>query len=155
MLTSEQKLEWCRRARDAGLKKSKSRRSCRRRWFRNLPMRATSRAALSRSGDFVASALVPELKGAQRAIEAGLRKVQLCVVGSEAHNQANVRRSTSVVDNFKDIIDYRNGLRSMWRDGWLIAGASPPLSVHDLRSRGRNTGFCRLPRNIWRWALTS
>jgi hydroxymethylglutaryl-CoA lyase len=62
-------------------------------------------------GGFTAAALVPNLKGAQRAIDAGIRKVNYVLSASEAHNQANVRRSTQEsLDNFRDIIDYRNGL---------------------------------------------
>jgi hydroxymethylglutaryl-CoA lyase len=123
MLTSEQKLEWCRRARDAGIEEVEV--------TSFVPPSVVpqfadasdvARGAIALGG-FVASALVPNLKGAQRAIEAGLRKVNYVLSASEAHNQANVRRSTQQsLDNFKDIIDYRNGLAKHAAGRVQIAG---------------------------------
>jgi hydroxymethylglutaryl-CoA lyase len=108
-LTSEQKLEWCRRARDAGIEEIE---------VTSLvppsvvPQFAdateVARGAVALGG-FVAAALVPNLKGAQRAIEAGLNKVNYVLSASEAHNLANVRRTTQQsLDNFRDIIAYRD-----------------------------------------------
>ncbi|MBE0560749.1 MAG: hydroxymethylglutaryl-CoA lyase [Ochrobactrum anthropi] len=42
----------------------------------------------------VCSALVPNLKGAERALAAGFRHINYVLSVSEAHSQANVRRST-------------------------------------------------------------
>ena len=44
--------------------------------------------------DLLPTALVLNLKGARRAIEAGARKITFVLSASEAHNQSNVRRST-------------------------------------------------------------
>lgn len=41
-----------------------------------------------------ASVLVPNLKGGVRALKAGAKKITFVLSASEAHNQANVRRST-------------------------------------------------------------
>jgi hydroxymethylglutaryl-CoA lyase len=111
MLTAEQKLEWCRRAGEAGIEEVEVTS------FvppSVMPQFAdageVARGAVGLGG-FTAAALVPNLKGAQRAIEAGLRKVNYVLSASEAHNQANVRRSTQEsLENFKDIIDFRNDL---------------------------------------------
>ena len=47
--------------------------------------------ALTLSG-FTVSALVPNLKGAERAFEAGVHKLGYVVSASEGHNLSNVRR---------------------------------------------------------------
>jgi hydroxymethylglutaryl-CoA lyase len=41
------------------------------------------------------SALVPNLRGAQRALEAGVRELEVVVSASDTHNRKNVRRSTA------------------------------------------------------------
>jgi hydroxymethylglutaryl-CoA lyase len=40
------------------------------------------------------SALVPNLKGAQRALDAGFREIEVVVSASDTHNRRNVNRST-------------------------------------------------------------
>src|SRR5688500_1529627 len=40
------------------------------------------------------AALVPNLKGAERALQLGVHKINYVISVSESHNQANVRRST-------------------------------------------------------------
>jgi hydroxymethylglutaryl-CoA lyase len=108
-LTSEQKLEWCRRARDAGIEEIEVTSFVPPSvvpQFADATEVARGAVAL---GGFVAAALVPNLKGAQRAIEAGLRKVNYVLSASEAHNMANVRRTTQQsLDNFRDIIAHRD-----------------------------------------------
>jgi hydroxymethylglutaryl-CoA lyase len=123
MLPSEQKLEWCRRARDAGIEEVEVTS------FvppSVVPQFADAAEVARRAvalGGFTAAALVPNLKGAQRAIESGIRKVNYVLSASEAHNQANVRRSTQQsLDNFKDIIDYRNSLPGNQAARLKIAG---------------------------------
>lgn len=61
--------------------------------------------ALSLPGLTVA-ALVPNMKGAERALELGVHKINYVVSVSESHNHANVRRSTdeSAAD-FERIVD--------------------------------------------------
>lgn len=50
-------------------------------------------AAATSQGAFLASALAVNPKGASRAFDAGLRKVNYVVSASEAHSQANARQS--------------------------------------------------------------
>lgn len=57
------------------------------------------------------SALIPNLKGAERAVAAGAQKLNYVMSVSESHNQANVRRS--VADSLADfgrIVEYVRGL---------------------------------------------
>jgi hydroxymethylglutaryl-CoA lyase len=123
MLTAQQKLAWCRGARDAGIEEVEVTSfvppSVVPQFFDAAEV-AHGAVAL---GGFTAAALVPNLKGSQRAIEAGIRKVNYVLSASDAHNQANVRRSTQLsLDNFRDIIDYRNGLAKNPAERVEIAG---------------------------------
>src|SRR3979490_3326328 len=52
-------------------------------------------AAFTRRPGVVYSALVPNAKGAERAVAAGSDEIELVVSASETHNQANVRRSVA------------------------------------------------------------
>jgi hydroxymethylglutaryl-CoA lyase len=66
-----------------------------------------ARAALAMDR-FVASALALNLKGAIRAFDAGLRKVNYVVSASEAHSLANVRRSREdAIGVFAEIVQER------------------------------------------------
>jgi len=51
-------------------------------------------AAVERSPEVRYSALVPNLRGAQRALDAGFREIEVVVSASDTHNRKNVRRST-------------------------------------------------------------
>jgi len=54
-------------------------------------------------------ALVPNLRGAQAAIEAGVHKLTLPVSASAAHSLANVRKTREeMIEEVKKIVDYRN-----------------------------------------------
>lgn len=60
-------------------------------------------------GDVTASALVPNLKGAERALAAGFRHINYVLSVSEAHSQANVRRSTDeALAEFDRIVSLKN-----------------------------------------------
>jgi hydroxymethylglutaryl-CoA lyase len=52
-------------------------------------------AAITRRPDVVYSALVPNPKGAERAVAANADEIELVVSASETHNQKNVRRSVA------------------------------------------------------------
>ncbi|MBT3765474.1 MAG: hydroxymethylglutaryl-CoA lyase, partial [Rhodospirillales bacterium] len=59
--------------------------------------------------DLIVSALVPNLKGAENAMIAGVHQVGVVMSVSEAHNQSNVRRSTQdSIDDFARIVEHRN-----------------------------------------------
>jgi hydroxymethylglutaryl-CoA lyase len=49
---------------------------------------------ISRHDDVRYSALVPNLRGAQRALDAGFREIEVVVSASDTHNRKNVNRST-------------------------------------------------------------
>jgi hydroxymethylglutaryl-CoA lyase len=51
-------------------------------------------AAITRNDDVRYSALVPNLRGAQRALTAGFRDIEVVVSASDTHNRKNVNRST-------------------------------------------------------------
>ena len=51
-------------------------------------------AAVEKSSDVQYSALVPNLRGAQRALDAGFREIEVVVSASDTHNQKNVNRTT-------------------------------------------------------------
>lgn len=55
------------------------------------------------------TALVPNLKGAENALAAGVDQIGMVLSVSEAHNQANVRRSVQEsFDDFARVVDWRN-----------------------------------------------
>ncbi|HVW81736.1 MAG TPA: hydroxymethylglutaryl-CoA lyase [Mycobacteriales bacterium] len=51
-------------------------------------------AGIARNADVRYSALVPNLRGAQRALTAGFREIEVVVSASDTHNRKNVNRST-------------------------------------------------------------
>jgi len=122
ILSTEQKLEWCRRMVEAG----------------SVEIEVTSfvppkivpqfadavevaRGALDITG-LHAAALVPNLKGAQRAFDVGLNKVHYVLSASNEHNLKNVRRSTAEsVADFERIAAARDELN---RDVVLGAGVA-------------------------------
>jgi hydroxymethylglutaryl-CoA lyase len=54
-------------------------------------------------------ALVPNLRGAQAAIEAGVHKLTLPVSASAAHSLANVRKTREeMIEEVRKIVEYRN-----------------------------------------------
>ncbi|SAL01954.1 pyruvate carboxyltransferase [Caballeronia calidae] len=109
ILASEQKLAWCARMVDAGV--------------RDIEVTSfvpptivpqfadaveVAAGALAIDG-LHAAALVPNLKGAQRAFEVGLRKVHYVLSASNEHNMKNVRRSTAEsVEDFARIVAARD-----------------------------------------------
>src|SRR3954453_4185826 len=63
-------------------------------------------AAVERNPDVRYSALVPNLRGAERALEAGFREIEVVVSASDTHNRKNVNRSTEEsLDDIAAILD--------------------------------------------------
>jgi hydroxymethylglutaryl-CoA lyase len=59
-----------------------------------------------RAGDVRYSALVPNLRGAERALDAGFTELEVVVSASDTHNRKNVNRSTEEsLDDIAKIID--------------------------------------------------
>lgn len=139
ILTTEQKLDWCRQEAAAGVSEIEVTS------FVNpkaVPQfadaDAVARGAVAMDG-FTATALIPNLRGAQRAFDAGIRRVNCVISASDAHNRANVNRSTDEsVAEFGRIIDLA---KSSNRDdfhisagiatafGCTIAGEVPEMLV--------------------------
>jgi len=79
--------------------------------------------ALSIPGLIVA-ALVPNLKGAQQGLEAGVHKLGYVLSASESHNMSNVRRSTAEsLQDFRRIVELRDS-RPEWRGTKVCGGIS-------------------------------
>lgn len=139
ILTTEQKLNWCRQEAAAGVSEIEVTA------FVNpkaVPQfadaDAVARGAVEMEG-FIATALIPNLRGAQRAFDAGIRRVNCVISASDAHNRANVNRSTddSIAD-FGQIIELAqtNGRKDFHISagiattfGCTIAGTVPEARV--------------------------
>ena len=65
-----------------------------------------AKSVISAYPDLDIIALVPNLRGAQNAWDAGIRHVSCVISASEAHNQANVRRTVDEsVDGLRQIVE--------------------------------------------------
>jgi hydroxymethylglutaryl-CoA lyase len=61
---------------------------------------------VARSDEVRYSALVPNLKGAQRALDAGFQELEIVVSASDTHNRKNINRSTDEsLDEIAEVID--------------------------------------------------
>src|SRR5215467_7414487 len=79
--------------------------------------------ALRQPGLSVA-ALVPNLKGAQQGLEAGVHKLGYVLSASESHNMSNVRRSTAEsLEDFRRMVELRDS-RPEWRGTKVCGGIS-------------------------------
>jgi len=109
ILTSAQKLEWCRRMVDAGVTDIEVTSFVPPKVVPQFADAAeVAQGALAIEG-LHAAALVPNLKGAQRAFDVGLRKVHYVLSASNEHNLKNVRRSTAEsVEDFVRIVAARD-----------------------------------------------
>jgi hydroxymethylglutaryl-CoA lyase len=120
ILSTERKIEWCRRARDAGISEIEVTSFVPPSVIAQFADAAEVARGTVALGGFVAAALVPNLKGAQRAYDAGIRKINYVLSASEAHNMANVRRTTQQsLDNFKAIVEFRE---TVGKDSFHLAG---------------------------------
>ncbi|MBS7701357.1 MULTISPECIES: hydroxymethylglutaryl-CoA lyase [unclassified Chelatococcus] len=109
ILSTGRKLDWCRLAAEAGMREIEV--------TSFVPAKVVpqfadagevARGALA-IGTFRAAALVPNLRGARDAFASGLPLVNFVLSASEAHNQANVRRSTDEsLAEFERIVAERN-----------------------------------------------
>jgi hydroxymethylglutaryl-CoA lyase len=68
-------------------------------------------AGIARNADVRYSALVPNLRGAQRALTAGFREIEVVVSASDTHNRKNINRSTAEsLDEIAELIETAHGL---------------------------------------------
>lgn len=144
ILTTEQKLDWYRRAVSAGLSEIEVTS------FvppSVVPQFADARdvaVAAAATGGALPTALVPNLKGAEFAFASGLKKVNYVISASEAHNLANVGRThKESLDGFADIIAHRNAVAPTAKAGsgiatafgCTIAGTVPERAVFEIAER--------------------
>jgi hydroxymethylglutaryl-CoA lyase len=67
-------------------------------------------AAVKRADDVRYSALVPNLRGAQRALDAGFPELEVVLSASDTHNRRNINRSTAEsLDDIAAVIDAVHG----------------------------------------------
>ncbi|WP_024585659.1 hydroxymethylglutaryl-CoA lyase [Aliihoeflea sp. 2WW] len=110
VLSSDRKLEWCCGALDAGISEIELTSFVP---AKIVPQFADSDEVFRRANETrtngTLSALVPNLRGAQRGMELGVGKLNYVLSASEEHNMANVRRSTdeSIAD-FGRIVQLRD-----------------------------------------------
>lgn len=110
VLSTDRKLEWCRLAAAAGMHEIEVTSFVPPSVVPQFADAAEVARGAVALGGFRAAALVPNLKGAQRAMDAGVPVINYVLSASEAHNLANVRRTTDQsLAGFADIVAARNG----------------------------------------------
>lgn len=63
------------------------------------------------TGDCLISALIPNMKGAERGVELGMKKLNFVASVSETHNLQNVRRKPEEsIEDFRRIVEMRDAL---------------------------------------------
>nr|WP_087574602.1 hydroxymethylglutaryl-CoA lyase [Sphingomonas sp. CDS-1] len=150
ILPTERKLEWCRREVAAGLADIEVTSFVSPRIAPQFADAAeVARGALEIEGCRPA-ALVPNLKGAQLALDAGIRSLYFVMSASDAHNRANVRRTAEEsIEEFGRIIAYRNSLpgEKAWIGsgiatafGCTIQGEVPEARVLEIAARLAEAG---------------
>jgi hydroxymethylglutaryl-CoA lyase len=70
-------------------------------------------AGIARNADVRYSALVPNLRGAQRALSAGFSDIEVVLSASDTHNRKNINRSTAEsLDEIAELIDLAHGMNA-------------------------------------------
>ncbi|PIW30865.1 MAG: hydroxymethylglutaryl-CoA lyase [Rhodospirillales bacterium CG15_BIG_FIL_POST_REV_8_21_14_020_66_15] len=140
IFTTEGKMDWIRREAAAGVRQMQVGS------FVNpklLPQMADSAEVVGQSvliEGLIVSALVPNMKGAVNGLAAGAHQIGVVMSVSEAHNQANIRRTVQEsLNGFAEIVKYRDD-NPEYRDrvisggmatsfGCTISGAVPLKDV--------------------------
>ena len=116
VLPTAHKLQWIRAAYDAGLREMEVGSFVPPRLLPQLADTAEVLAFAQTLPGLVASVLVPNLKGAQRAIDANAALLLLPLSASHAHSLANLRRTPDeVVEEIRRIRDLRDAAGSVTR----------------------------------------
>lgn len=111
ILRPDKKLEWIRREAAAGVREIEVTSFVPPKIVPQFADAAVVAAGATALDGFTPSALVPNLKGAERAMESGVPKINYVLSASEEHNLANVRRTTQdSIDDFGRIIARRDEL---------------------------------------------
>ena len=108
----------------------------------NLRDAADVMAGIRRNPAATYVALVPNVRGAERALAADLDEIVLVVSASETHNRANVRRSVAQsFDGFREVVGVLRGSRTGFTGavatafGCPFEGAVPEAQVLDCVAR--------------------
>ena len=145
MLPTERKLEWIRRAAAAGIPEIEVTSFVPAKVVPQFADAAEVAAGAVAMGGFSVAALVPNLRGAERAVEVGVGKITCVLSVSESHNLANVRRSTDEsIEDFGRILAMRDerapgrvavGVALATSFGCTIEGAVPEARVVSIARR--------------------
>jgi hydroxymethylglutaryl-CoA lyase len=92
----------------------------------NLRDAAEVMAGICRNPAVTYVALVPNARGAERALAAGVDEIVLVVSASETHNRANVRRSVAEsFAGFREVLDVLRGTRTRFTGAIATAFGCP------------------------------
>jgi len=153
VLPTAHKLEWIRAAHAAGLREIEVGSFVPARLMPQLADTAALVAYARTLPGLMPSVLVPNLKGAERAIESGAHAMLLPLSASRAHSLANMKRSPDqVVDDVRRIVDLRDARGSSCRVevgistafGCAIQGRVEPAEVRRLVRAVRDAGVDRI-----------
>ena len=97
IISSEIKIELIERLADAGMKSIESASFVSPKWVPQMGDASAVMKGIKREQDISYSALVPNLKGMQGAIEAGVKEVAIFTAASEAFCQKNINCSIEAV----------------------------------------------------------
>jgi hydroxymethylglutaryl-CoA lyase len=146
IMPTEDKLKWIQEEYEAGVGEIEV---CSMVPAKLIPQFSDANAVISGALQYrglIVSALVPNLKGADRAIKSGVHKLNYVLSVSESHNQANIRRSVQdSLDDFKRIASVIKSITSGSRPllvgglstafGCTIEGKISEVRVIDLASQ--------------------
>lgn len=105
VVTVEGKLRLIRALVDAGLKRIEATSFVSPKWIPQLADAADVCAGLPKDEGVTFSALVPNAKGLERALSAGLPEIAVFLSASESHNKANINKSIQATLNvFEEIV---------------------------------------------------
>ena len=145
ILSPDRKLDWCRAEMAAGVREIEVTSFVHPKIVPQFADAAEVAAGALLIPGLVPSALVPNLKGAERAFDAGLTRVNYVVSASDAHNRANVGRPTEesvedfgritalACDKGRECFHIAAGIATAF--GCTIAGEVPEAQVFAIAER--------------------
>ena len=92
----------------------------------NLADAADVMSRINRKEGIIYEALIPNLKGAERALQAGVKNVELTISASEAHNKSNVNMSVAEsLKNLEEVAKLARANGMKFRGGVAMAFGCP------------------------------
>ena len=151
IMSTDGKVEWIAALKDAGLRKIQVGSFVPPKLLPQLADSDVVVRAAKGIGGFAVSALVPNLIGAQKALDAGVDQLNFVMSASEAHNMSNVRKTRQEsLAEFTKIVDLRNsdpsyahttlsgGIATAF--GCTISGVVHPTCVYSIMERYMEIG---------------